>query len=103
MPRWIKPGYLFIKHPALLHTSKIFVILLDLLLSRSRFYKKIDTGGKSTMSAAHGSRKGLTMTMTSFLCVINVILIKVGSHNPFFGSSYSSAIVSAHRNVDLRH
>ena len=29
--------------------------------------------------------------------------LKVGSHDPFFGSSYFSVIVSAHRNVDSHH
>ena len=31
------------------------------------------------------------------------IVLKVGSHDPFFGSNYFSGIVSAHRNVDLLH
>ena len=29
--------------------------------------------------------------------------IRVGSHDPFFGSNYSSGFVSAHRNFDSRH
>ena len=29
--------------------------------------------------------------------------VEVGSHDPYFGSNYFSGIVSANRNVNLRH
>ena len=31
------------------------------------------------------------------------IVVRVGSHDPFFGSNYYSGIVSAHRYVDSSH
>ena len=39
----------------------------------------------------------------SINCLRKWLCLRVGSHDPFFGSNYLSGSVSGHRNVDLRH